>query len=81
MNGNPTRRTPMLSVVNARRAAIALLGRHGEVAIAATVLRAQEAKSRGRYEEMASWRSIAEAAFEYTEYNERARRPNAGVRP
>ena len=68
----------MLSVNNARRAAIALLGRCGEVAIAAAVLRAQEAESRGRYQEMANWRSIAEAAFEY---NERAGRPDAGLRP
>ncbi len=58
----------MLSLIDARRAAIALLGRWGEVAIAAAVFRAQEAESRGRYEEMASWRRIAAAAFEYTEY-------------
>lgn len=37
----------MLSVINARRAAIALLVRYGEVAIVAAVLRAQEAESRG----------------------------------
>lgn len=58
----------MLSAIDARRAAIALLGRWGEVAIAAAVFRAQEAESRGRYEEMASWRSIAAAALEYTEF-------------
>ena len=58
----------MLSVIDARRAAIALLGRWGEAAIAAAVFRAQEAESRGRYEEMAGWRRIAAAAFEYTEY-------------
>jgi hypothetical protein len=64
----------MLSVLDARRAAIALLGRCGEVAIAAAVLRAQEAQSRGRYEEMASWRSIAEAAYECAERDEWMRR-------
>ncbi len=58
----------MLSAIDARRAAIVLLGRWGEVAIAAAVYRAQEAESRGRYEEMVSWRSIAAAAFEYTEF-------------
>ena len=50
-----------LSAINVRRVAIALCGRCGEIAIAYAVLRAQEAGSRGRYQEMASWRSIAEA--------------------
>jgi hypothetical protein len=68
----------MLSINNARRAAVALLGRCGEVAIAAAVLRAQEAESRGRYQEMVDWRSIAEAAVEYSE---RSGCPNTDVRP
>lgn len=63
LDGSQTRRPPILSLVNARRAAIVLLDRCGEVAIAVAVLRAQKAESRGRYEEMASWRRIAEAAF------------------
>jgi hypothetical protein len=54
----------MLSQFNARRAATALLDRLGEVAIAAAVLRAQEAQSEGRYQDMANWRRIAEAAAE-----------------
>ena len=52
----------MLSESNAHRAASALLSRFGEVAIAAAVLRAQEALSQGRYEDMANWRRIAQAA-------------------
>ena len=54
----------MLSETNARRAARALLARLGEVAIAAAVLRAQEAQSKGRFEEMANWRRIAQAAIQ-----------------
>jgi len=61
-----TTKPPILSVIDARRAAIVLLKRCGEVAIAVAVLRAQEAQSSRRYEEMASWYRIAEAAFEYT---------------
>ena len=52
----------MLSELNAHRAAHALLARLGEVAIAAAVLRAQEAQSEGRFEDMANWRRIAQAA-------------------
>jgi len=52
----------MLSEFNARRAATALLDRLGEVAIAAAMLRALEAQSEGRYQDMANWRRIAEAA-------------------
>jgi hypothetical protein len=62
--GNPTMPLPpTLSVIDARRAAIALLDRCGDVAVAVAVLRAQEAEARGRYEEMSGWRSIAEAAL------------------
>ena len=52
----------MLSETNAHRAASALLDRFGEVAIAAAVLRAQEAMSQGRFEDMANWHRIAQAA-------------------
>ena len=54
----------MLSDANARRAATALVDRLGEVAIAAAMLRAEEARSAGRYVEMANWRRIAAAAVE-----------------
>ena len=57
----------MLSESNARRAATALLDRLGEVAIAAAMLRAQEAQSAGRYREMANWRRIAEAAVQHAD--------------
>ena len=59
----------MLSETNAHRAATALLNRFGEVAIAAAMLRAQEALSAGRYEEMANWRRIAQAAVEHAAFN------------
>jgi hypothetical protein len=59
----------MLSEINARRAATALLDRFGEVAIAAAVLRAQQAKSKGRFEEMANWRRIAEVAAQRVALN------------
>ncbi len=52
----------MLSEANAYRAATVLLDRFGEVAIAAAMLRAHEALSQGRYQEMANWRRIAQAA-------------------
>ena len=52
----------MLSETNARRAAGVLLHRLGEVAIAFSVLRAQQAESQGRWREMADWRRIAAAA-------------------
>ncbi|MBI3514470.1 MAG: hypothetical protein HY060_10465 [Proteobacteria bacterium] len=58
----------MLSDFNARRAARALLARLGEVAIAAAVLRAQQAQSEGRFEEMANWRRIAQAALQRTAF-------------
>jgi len=72
-----TARTSILSVGNARRAAIALLDRCGEVAIAVAVLRAQEAGSSGRYKQMASWYRIANAAFEYAKHGERSKRRSA----
>jgi hypothetical protein len=59
----------MLSETNARRAATALLDRFGEVAIAAAVLRAQQAQSQGRLVEMANWRRIAEAAAQRASLN------------
>lgn len=59
----------MLSETNARRAATALLNRFGEVAIAAAVLRAQQAQSQGRFEEMANWRRIAEVAAQRAAVN------------
>jgi hypothetical protein len=59
----------MLSETNAHRAATALLNRLGEVAIAAAMLRAQQAKSQGRLIEMANWRRIAEAAAERASLN------------
>jgi hypothetical protein len=52
----------MLSVSNARRVATTLLYRFGEVAVAAAMLRAQQARAHGHFEEMASWHRIAEAA-------------------
>jgi len=59
----------MLSETNARRAAAVLLSRFGEVAIAAAVLRAQQAQSQGRFEEMANWRRIAEVAAQRAAIN------------
>lgn len=52
----------MLSQTHARRAAHELVNRYGEVAIAAAVLRAQEAQALGNFTEMANWRRIAAAA-------------------
>lgn len=66
---NPIRELPMLSETNARRAAAVLLNRFGEVAIAAAVLRAQQAQSQGRFEEMANWRRIAEVAAQRAAIN------------
>ncbi len=57
----------MLSRHHAHRAASALIERLGEVAIAAAVLRAQEAQSQGKYLAMANWRRIAEAAASHIE--------------
>ena len=59
----------MLSETNARRAANALLARLGEVAIAAAVLRAQEARREGRFEDMANWQRIAAAAVQGASFN------------
>ena len=59
----------MLSESNAFRAATVLLDRFGEVAIAAAMLRAQQAQAEGRYEEMANWRRIAEAAVRHTPFH------------
>lgn len=52
----------MLSSIESRRAASQLVSRYGEVAIAAALLRAQEAKQAGRMVDMANWRRIAAAA-------------------
>lgn len=57
----------MLSRRHANRAATALIARFGEVAVAAAVLRAQEAKSQGKYVTMANWQRIAQAAVEHIE--------------
>jgi hypothetical protein len=59
----------MLSESNAHRAATALLARLGEVAIAAAMLRAHQAQSEGRYEDMANWRRIAEAAVQRAHFH------------
>jgi len=59
----------MLSETNAQRAASALLARLGEVAIAAAVLRAQEARLEGRFEDMANWQRIAAAAAQRASFN------------
>ena len=52
----------MLSASNAHRAATTLLYRFGEVVIATAMLRAQQARAHGHFEEMTSWHRIAEAA-------------------
>ncbi len=52
----------MLSRSHAARAASVLVEQFGEVAIAAALLRAQEAQSRGHLVDMANWRRIAHAA-------------------
>jgi hypothetical protein len=52
----------MLSRIDAHRTATVLLDRLGEVAVAAAVLRAQQAGRDGRYQAMIDWRRIAEAA-------------------
>lgn len=62
MKSWPRTELSTLSGDHARSAAISLLGRCGEIAIALAVLRAQEAELRGRYGEMTSWSRIAEAA-------------------
>jgi hypothetical protein len=59
----PIVRLPMLSRIDAHRTAAVLLDHLGEVAVAAAVLRAQEAQVQGRYRAMADWRRIAEAAL------------------
>ena len=59
----------MLSETNAHRAASALLAWLGEVAIAAAVLRAQEAELEGRFVDMANWRRIAAAAAQRAAMN------------
>ena len=53
----------MLTSHDANRAASLLANRLGEVAIAAAVLRAQEAERRGELIEMVNWRRIAEQAL------------------
>lgn len=52
----------MLSTTEARRTAAMLLHRYGEVAVAAAVLHAQQARAQGRYRAMLDWWHIAEAA-------------------
>ena len=52
----------MLTKIDAHRTAAVLLDRLGEVAVAAAVLRAQEARRDGRYQAMTDWCLIAEAA-------------------
>ena len=53
----------MLTSQDASRAASLLAYRLGEVAIAAAVLRSQEAEKRGELIEMVNWRRIAEQAL------------------
>ena len=52
----------MLSGIEVHRVAGLLLDRLGEVAIAAAVLRAQQAGAAQRYSAMSDWCRIAEAA-------------------
>ncbi len=52
----------MLTSQDASRAASLLANRLGEVAIAAALLRSQEAGERGDLIEMVNWRRIAEQA-------------------
>ena len=53
----------MLTSQDASRAASLLAHRFGEVAIAAAILRSQEAGARGELLEMVNWRRIAEQAL------------------
>jgi hypothetical protein len=53
----------MLTSQDASRAAALLTHRLGEVAVAAAVLRSQEAEKRGELIEMVNWRRIAEQAL------------------
>ena len=53
----------MLTSQDASRAASLLTQRMGEVAIAAAILRSQEAGERGELIEMVNWRRIAEQAL------------------
>ena len=53
----------MLTSQDANRAASLLAHRMGEVAIAAAILRSQEAGERGELIEMVNWRRIAEQAL------------------
>jgi hypothetical protein len=50
----------MLTSQDTSRAAALLANRLGEVAVAAAVLRSQEAEGRGELIEMVNWRRIAE---------------------
>lgn len=52
----------MLSRIDAYRTAIALVDRFGDVAVAAAVLRAQQANREGRNLAMVDWCRIAAAA-------------------
>ena len=54
----------MLTKSQSRRAASVLVDRYGDVAIAAAMLRAQEAARHGRFVDMANWRRIAAAALQ-----------------
>ena len=53
----------MLSTIDIDRVASALLDRMGEVAVAAAMLRAQQAHAKRRYNASAEWYQIAEAAL------------------
>lgn len=53
----------MLTSQDASRAAVLLTTRLGEVAVAAAILRSQEAEQRGELIEMVNWRRIAEQAL------------------
>jgi hypothetical protein len=53
----------MLTLQDTNRAAALLADRLGEVAVAAALLRSQEAEARGALIEMVNWRRIAEQAL------------------
>jgi hypothetical protein len=59
----------MLSQSHARRAAHELVNRFGEVAIAAAMLRSQQAQAKGQLVAMADWRRIAAAAAQRLNVN------------
>jgi len=72
----------MLSRIDAHRVAELLLDRLGDVAIAAAVLRAQQAGAAQRYRAMSDWCRIAEAAAAHSAIETgQARSRAAGCRP